>query len=104
MAERVGFEHPTFAWCLWHFMPSYPRSYPRLLLVGCSATLFSIGVIGLLLQEVADIAVGALLRGITVVDHFAQFVIAPSMVYAALLAMFVAMPWVVGRRRDTTSR
>jgi hypothetical protein len=67
------------------------------------AVLLVIGLIGLFLQQVADIAVGVLLRGMTVVDHFAQFATAPGMVYAALLAVFVLMPWLVGRRRDATS-
>jgi hypothetical protein len=66
--------------------------------------LLAIGLIGLLLQQGADIAFGVLLRGITVVDHFAQFATAPGMVYATLLAVFLFMPWLFGRRRDTTSR
>jgi hypothetical protein len=39
----------------------------------------SVGIIALVLQQVADVAVGALLHGMTVGSHVRQFATAPGM-------------------------
>lgn len=49
------------------------------------AALLSVGGFALFVQQVADVAVGVLLRGMTLGDHVAQFGTVPGMIYAALL-------------------
>ena len=68
------------------------------------AVLLSVGALALVVQQVADVAVAVLLRGMMVADHIAQFTSAAGMVYAALLVAFVVMPWMVGRGPNATSR
>ena len=61
------------------------------------AALLSVGGFALFVQQIADVAVGVLLRGMTLGAHVAQFGTVPGMIYAALLVMFVIVPWMVGR-------
>jgi hypothetical protein len=68
------------------------------------AVLLSVGALALVVQQVADVAVAVLLRGMMVADHIAQFTSAAGMVYAALLVAFVVMPWMVGRGPNATAR
>ena len=51
---------------------------------------------GLFLQQVADFAVGAFLRGITPVQQLAHLVTPAGLIYVALLLAFAAMPVLVG--------
>jgi hypothetical protein len=60
--------------------------------------------LALVVQQVADVAVAVLLRGMMVADHIAQFTSAAGMVYAALLVAFVVMPWMIGRGPNATAR
>jgi hypothetical protein len=50
------------------------------------------GVGALLLQQLADFAVGIFLRGMTVSQQFSQFARPAGLIYAALLILFLAMP------------
>jgi hypothetical protein len=50
------------------------------------------------MQQVADVAVGVLLRGMTIGDHVRQFATAPGMIYAALLIAFTLIPVLIGNR------
>ena len=60
--------------------------------------LLAIGVVALFMQQVADIAVGVLLRGMTIGDLMRQFATAPGMIYAMLLLAFLLMPLLIGKR------
>jgi hypothetical protein len=50
-------------------------------------------------QQCADVAVGVLLRGLSVGDHVRQFTAAPGLIYAALLIAFTLMPLAVRFRK-----
>ena len=56
------------------------------------ATLAGIGVGALVLQQLADFAVGILLRGMTPAQLVAHFATPAGMIYAALLIAFATMP------------
>lgn len=59
-----------------------------------------LGLVGLgavAVQQGADLAVGAYLRGITPAEQFAHFATVPGLIYAGLLAAFAAMPLLVNR-------
>lgn len=58
--------------------------------------LLAVGVVALALQQCADVAVGILMRGMTVIDHVRQFATTPGMIYAVLLIAFMLMPLMVG--------
>ncbi|MBX9925285.1 MAG: hypothetical protein K2Y05_02905 [Hyphomicrobiaceae bacterium] len=57
-----------------------------------------IGLGALALQQIADVAVGVLMRGMTVTEVYGQFARPDGWVYAALLVVFAVMPWLRGRR------
>jgi len=60
----------------------------------------SLGLMGLgalAVQQGIDLAVGFYLRGITPAEQLAHFATAPGLVYAGLLAAFVAMPILLNR-------
>jgi hypothetical protein len=46
----------------------------------------------LILQQIADVIVGATLRGFSIAEQFAKFATAEGAVYAALLVLFAVMP------------
>jgi hypothetical protein len=46
----------------------------------------------LILQQLADVAVGATLRGFSIAEQFAKFATAEGVVYAILLILFAFMP------------
>jgi hypothetical protein len=46
----------------------------------------------LILQQIADVAVGATLRGFSIAEQFAKFAAAEGVVYAILLILFAFMP------------
>jgi len=54
-----------------------------------------VGLIALVLQQAADLAVGVLLRGISVPEILAHFATPEGAIYAILLALFAAMPWLL---------
>jgi hypothetical protein len=60
--------------------------------------LILMGLGALALQQVADIAVGVGLRGMTVVAQVAQFATPQGALYAAALVAFAAMPALMNRR------
>jgi hypothetical protein len=56
------------------------------------------GVVALALQQIADLAVGIGLRGLSPSQQFAHFATPQGLIYAALLLAFLAMPLLVNRR------
>jgi hypothetical protein len=62
------------------------------------APLALMGLIALVLQQIADFAVGIGLRGLSVAQQLAHFATAQGLIYAALLLAFAAMPALVNRR------
>jgi len=63
--------------------------------------LLLMGLVALLLQQLADFALGTALRGITPAGQIAYFATRAGMVYATLLVAFLLMPALVGfRSRD----
>jgi hypothetical protein len=71
------------------------RWLPTTLSLRITPSLVAMGIGGLCLQQLADFALGALLRGITPAQQIAHFATAPGMVYLALLVAFAAMPILV---------
>jgi hypothetical protein len=56
------------------------------------------GLLALVLQQLADFAVGIGLRGLSVAQQLAHFATPQGLIYAALLLAFLAMPVLVNRR------
>jgi len=56
------------------------------------ATLLGVGFVALVLQQCADVAVGVLLRGMSLMD----FATASGMIYGVLLIAFALLPLIVG--------
>jgi hypothetical protein len=54
--------------------------------------LVAMGVVALVLLQVADFAIGRLLRSLTFAEQIAVFATPKGLVYAVLLAAFAAMP------------
>jgi hypothetical protein len=54
-----------------------------------------VGVIALVFQQAADLAVDVLLRGISVTGVLVHFATPEGAIYAILLALFAAMPWLI---------
>jgi len=70
-------------------------------------TLILVGIGALVLLQIADFAVGVLLRGITPTEQIAQFRTGQGHIYAALLILFAIMPWAANwwlERRARTPR
>ena len=62
------------------------------------------GIAALVMQQLADLAVGFGLRGMTLSDQIAYFVTPPGFIYAAILILFAVMPLIVTlqtSRRET---
>jgi hypothetical protein len=57
----------------------------------------AVGLVALILQQAADLTVGALLRGLSVAAQLARFQSAEGGIYAALLLLFAAMPLLASR-------
>lgn len=68
---------------------------------GCGVHL-GIGVIALAMQQIADLAVGFGLRGMTLADQLAYFATPAGMIYAATLAIFALVPFVTYWRARRT--
>jgi hypothetical protein len=56
------------------------------------------GVGALVLQQIADVAVGIGLRGMSLSEQLGNFATWPGMVYAALLVGFAMMPLLINHR------
>jgi|CXWL01.1.fsa_nt_gi hypothetical protein len=56
------------------------------------ATLLGVGVIALVLQQIADLAVGFGLRSMTLAEQWAYFSTPPGYIYAFSLVLFALMP------------
>lgn len=69
----------------------------RFSLRGQPRSLAAIGIIALVMQQCADLAVGVLLRTSTIGEQFAGFFTPRGLVYAALLIAFAAMPVLIDR-------
>jgi hypothetical protein len=69
------------------------RVAPRALqLEARKSALLAVGPIALGMQQIADLAVGLALRGLSLPEQLARFATAEGAVYAALLVLFAAMP------------
>jgi hypothetical protein len=66
--------------------------------------LFMIGLIGLLLVQVADFGIGLGLRGMSVRDQLDYLLSAAGQLYLGLLAVFLVMPLIVGSFRSAASK
>jgi hypothetical protein len=62
------------------------------------ASLGSMGLGALAIQQGADLAVGVYLRGIKPAEQLANFATVPGLIYAGLLVVFAAMPILSNRR------
>jgi hypothetical protein len=65
-----------------------------------SRAFVTMGTFALILQQIADFAVGVGLRNLTPTEQLAHFVTVPGLIYAALLAAFALMPWLCNRPLD----
>ena len=75
------------------------RWVPRVTRLSRDST--SLGLVGLgalLLQQMADFAVGIGLRGLTATEQLAHFATPEGLIYAGLLAAFAAMPALLNHR------
>ena len=61
------------------------------------AAMLAIGIGALALQQVADLLVGVLLRGLSARQQFARLATPEGAIYAALLALFALLPALVNR-------
>ena len=68
-------------------------------LSGDASALIPVGLLALVLQQVSDLAVGVLLRGMSAIGVLSHFATPEGAIYAALLILFAAMPWLVHRSR-----
>ncbi len=60
--------------------------------------LIAIGLGALTFQQIADVAFGTVVNGMTIAAIYAQFARPDGWVYAALLVAFAAMPWLLNRQ------
>ena len=58
------------------------------------------GVLALIILLIVEFSVVLGLRGLTVKEYFADRDPVAGAVYAAMLLLFAAMPWIVGRRQQ----
>jgi hypothetical protein len=68
-------------------------------LSGDASALVLVGVVALVLQQASDLAVGVLLRDMSVSGVLSRFATPEGAIYAVLLILFAAMPWMVHRLR-----
>jgi hypothetical protein len=62
-------------------------------------SLVAMGIAALALQQIADFAVGAILRGFSPAEQLANFATPAGIIYAILLVAFAAMPILVNANR-----
>jgi hypothetical protein len=67
------------------------------------SSLAAMGAGALVLQQLADFALGTFLRGITPAQQLAHLAIPAGLIYVALLIAFMAMPIVVNRPQHQPS-
>lgn len=58
-------------------------------------TLLACGGLALVMQQMADLAVGIALRGMDLGAQMARFATVEGLIYLALLVLFALMPWLV---------
>jgi hypothetical protein len=88
-AIAVLLEAPFLIAAMWFAAHAAPRW------VGANGgwpSFLAIGLLALILQQVADLAVGFGLRGMTLRDQLAHFATPAGMIYAATLVVFALMP------------
>lgn len=64
------------------------------------AAYVTVGVLALVFQQIADLAVGFGLRGMTLNDQAAYFATPPGYIYLATLVIFAIMPLAVRRKAE----
>ena len=99
-ALAVLIEAPFLIAAMWFAARAAPR-WTRVR--GEWPSFLAIGLVALILQQVADLAVGFGLRGMTLSDQLAHFVTPAGVIYAATLVIFALMPLICmpRARRDT---
>lgn len=58
---------------------------------------WAVGLIGLGLQQGADLAMGVTLRGLSVAEQYAQFQRPEGWLFAVLLLIYAVAPWALHR-------
>jgi hypothetical protein len=66
-------------------------------MIGSPRSYVLMGVGALVLQQVADFAVGITIRGMTASQIFATYMTVQGAIYGLSLIAFAAMPWIVHR-------
>ena len=75
------------------------RTIPSRLGLSCDVkSLAAVGLIALLFQQIADLAVGIGLRDMSPLDQLRSLATPAGMIYAASLAAFAAMPLLLNRK------
>jgi len=72
-------------------------------LAGDYGSLAVVGLGALVLQQLADFAVGTMLRGLTAAEQLRNFTTPAGGIYAILLILFAAMPLLVNGRQGRTA-
>jgi hypothetical protein len=94
-AIAVLLEAPFLVAAMWFAAYAAPRWVG---VTGKWPSFLAIGLVALVLQQIADLAVGFGLRGMTLRDQLAHFTRPAGMIYAATLVVFALMPLVRMRR------
>lgn len=87
----VAIEAPFLIFAIWIFADLAPRWAG---FEGGGAARLGVGLIALALQQVADLAVGFGLRGMTLQDQLVYFATPAGGIYALTLVTFALMPWI----------
>ena len=78
------------------------RWLPRKLAVSRDhGSLATIGLAALVLQQIADVSLGAAVRGLTLTEQLDNFATPQGGVYAVLLLLFAAMPLLMNSRSSS---
>jgi hypothetical protein len=94
-ALAVLLEAPLLVCAMWFGARAAP-AWARV--EGGWVSFLSIGLVALALQQVADLAVGFGLRGMTLADQLAHFATPAGAIYAVTLIVFALMPLIRMRR------
>lgn len=87
----VLLEAPLLVLVMWFSSRAAPRWAG---LSGRWTSYLGVGVLALVFQQVADLAVGFGLRGATLIDQLAYFSTPAGIIYALTLVIFALMPWI----------